>query len=117
MKIVGLEGMTSDELNSELQRGARFVCYQYCISILLVTFKRASDIYFVRAGETPPGRITGFCVISLLLGWWGIPWGPIYSIQSLVTNLRGGKDLTAQVIASLNQKAASAAPRPSAGPT
>jgi len=25
-----------------------------------------------------------------VLGWWGIPWGPIYTVQVLLNNLRGG---------------------------
>jgi hypothetical protein len=25
-----------------------------------------------------------------VLGWWGIPWGPLYTVQSLVRNTRGG---------------------------
>lgn len=29
--------------------------------------------------------------ITWILGWWGIPWGPIYSIQTLFINLLGGK--------------------------
>jgi hypothetical protein len=29
--------------------------------------------------------------ITWVLGWWGIPWGPIYSIQAIFTNLFGGK--------------------------
>jgi hypothetical protein len=36
-------------------------------------------------------------------GWWGIPWGPIFSIQSLITNFKGGKDLTAEIGAAMNR--------------
>ena len=25
---------------------------------------------------------------SLLLGWWGIPWGPIRTIESVFTNIK-----------------------------
>ena len=32
------------------------------------------------------------------VGWWGIPWGPIYSIQSLYTNITGGHDVTDQIV-------------------
>jgi hypothetical protein len=39
--------------------------------------------------------------LSAFLGWWGIPWGPIYTIQSLSKNISGGKDVTDQVLASL----------------
>jgi hypothetical protein len=38
-------------------------------------------------------------LLTIVLGWWGIPWGPVYSIQSLVVNLKGGKDVTAEVMA------------------
>ena len=102
MKIIGTEMMSPNELNFELQRGGKFVIYQYCISLVLVTFKRPSDIYFMRAGQGRVGKGLGFTTISLLLGWWGIPWGPIYTIGSLITNFRGGKDVTAEVVASLN---------------
>jgi hypothetical protein len=29
--------------------------------------------------------------VTWLLGWWGIPWGPFYTLQALVQNLRGGR--------------------------
>jgi len=106
MKIVGIEGLDGQQLASELQLGGRFVIYQYCISILILTFKRPSDIYFVRAGESAVGKGLGFSLISLLLGWWGIPWGPIHTIGSFITNFRGGKDVTQEVLASLKQQSA-----------
>jgi hypothetical protein len=27
---------------------------------------------------------------TLLLGWWGIPWGPVYTVQAIARNFRGG---------------------------
>jgi hypothetical protein len=101
MKIVGIEGMTGNELKAEVERGAKFVIFQYCISIVIMTFKRPSSIYFVRVGESALGKGLVFSTISFLLGWWGIPWGPIYTIQSLITNFQGGKDVTQDVLASL----------------
>jgi hypothetical protein len=38
-----------------------------------------------------------YTAISLIMGWWGIPWGPIYTCKSLYMNLSGGKDVTAKV--------------------
>ena len=101
MKINGLENMTGSDLRTELPKGAKFVLYQYCISILIMTFKRPSNIYFIRAGESAVTKGLGFTILSLLLGWWGIPWGPIYTIQSMVMNFQGGKDVTQEVLASL----------------
>ena len=103
MKIVGTEMIGADELNFELQRGARFVIYQYCISLLVVTLKRSSDIYFIKVGESRIVKGLGFSGISLLLGWWGIPWGPIYTIGTVVTNFGGGKDVPTGVVASFKR--------------
>jgi hypothetical protein len=55
----------------------------------------------IRGGESAVGRSFGFSLISLVLGWWGFPWGPIYTISSLVTNLGGGKDVTSEVVMAL----------------
>jgi hypothetical protein len=80
LKINGIQGLTGSQLDFELQRGAKFVLYQYCISIVVLTFKRPSDIYFVRSGENSATKGLPFTLLSLVAGWWGIPWGPIYSI-------------------------------------
>jgi len=37
-----------------------------------------------------------YCLGTLLLGWWGIPWGPIYTVQAIAKNLRGGVVLSSQ---------------------
>ena len=103
MKIKNVEGLTTDQINKELQAGGKFVFYQFTISIIVLTFKRSSDIYFVRAGESAAVKGIPYSLISLFFGWWGIPWGPIYTIGSLFTNLGGGKDVTHEVLQSANQ--------------
>lgn len=101
-KIIGLDGIqTQGQLQQELASGGRFVIYQYCISILIMTFKRGSNIYFVRAGEDRLLKGLGFSLLSFILGWWGIPWGPIYTIQALWNNFQGGRDVTTEVLASI----------------
>ena len=94
MKIAGAEGMPLDQLNFEIQRGAKLVHYMYCVSLLVITFRRNSPVYLIRAGESRVAKGLPWTLLTLLLGWWGIPWGPIYSIQSLITNFKGGKDIT-----------------------
>ena len=98
MQIKGVEGLTRQQLQSEVDRGGRFVLFHYCVSIVVLTFRRSSDIYFVRAGESAAKIGIGFTLLSLLAGWWGIPWGPIYTIGSVATNLGGGKDVTTEVV-------------------
>ncbi|MHC4252996.1 MAG: hypothetical protein ACYS9X_28085 [Planctomycetota bacterium] len=98
MVIKGLEGLTRDEIERELANGARFVVYRYCISVLVLTIQRTSAIYFVRAGESASAKGWPYTLTSLLLGWWGIPFGLIFTPIALFTNLRGGKDVTADVL-------------------
>jgi hypothetical protein len=97
-KIQGIDGMSDAEIIAEVDQGARFVYYQYCVSIIILTFRRSSDIYFIRADE---GRVTKglpWTILSAVVGWWGIPWGPIYTIGALFKNLRGGIDVTDQIV-------------------
>ena len=111
MKIIGAEGLDPQTIRDEVARGARFVIYHYCVSIVVMTFKRPSNIYFIRPGGNRIVKGLPFDLISLVLGWWGFPWGPIYTIETLVNNLLGGKDVTGEITASL----APAAPAPSPG--
>jgi hypothetical protein len=90
-------------LRFEIQRGAKLVCYQYCVSILVMTFRRSTDIYYIPVGESAVSKGFPWILLSLVAGWWGIPWGPIFTIQSLVTNFKGGKDITANFTAQLPQ--------------
>ncbi|WP_163998282.1 hypothetical protein [Pyxidicoccus caerfyrddinensis] len=100
-EIQGVENMTVGQLQEELSRGGRFVVFEYCVSILVMTFRRSSDVYFIRAGEGTAGKSIGYTLLSLVLGWWGFPWGLIYTPMCLATNLGGGKDVTETVVSSL----------------
>jgi len=110
VKIEGIAGMTAEQVRFEVQRGARFVLFQYCISVLILTFRRPSDIYLIRAEESAVVKGLPFSLLTLLLGWWGIPWGPIYSVQSLITNFGGGKNVTAEIMDGFSSAASSAPP-------
>ncbi|MCF6352111.1 MAG: hypothetical protein L3J06_03780 [Cyclobacteriaceae bacterium] len=66
-----------------------------------MTFRKGSDIYFVKAGESTAKHSIDFTLITLIFGWWGVPWGPIYSIGALYSNLTGGEDITQEVLSSL----------------
>ena len=104
MNIYGLENLSSQQLSQEVLRGGKFVVFEYCISLLIVTFKRSSGIYFFRPGEGTLSKSISFTLLSFFLGWWGFPWGPIYTVAALHTNLSGGKDVTMEVINSLDGK-------------
>lgn len=96
--IKNMEGLTVADVEREIERGGKFVYFQYCISILILTFRRSSNIYFIRAGESTFKYGIGFTLLTLLVGWWGIPWGPIYTIGALVKNIRGGENVTQEIM-------------------
>ena len=101
-KIVGMDDIKSGgHLQQEINQGGKFVIYQFCISILVITFKRSSNIYFIIHEQNAVVKGLPYTLLSLILGWWGIPWGPIYTIQSVWLNFKGGKDVTQEVLASM----------------
>jgi hypothetical protein len=100
-QIKGIQGITAGELTFEINRGGKFVVYRYCCSFVVMTIMRGTDVYFVRADQSRVVKGLPWTLLTLLVGWWGIPWGPIYSVRSLWTNLRGGEDVTATVANSM----------------
>jgi hypothetical protein len=100
-EIDGLEGLDPTALARELDRGGRFVSFTWCVSLVLITFKRPSKVFFVRSGEGTLGRSLPYTLLSLVFGWWGFPWGPIYTLWAVVSNLGGGTDVTDEVVGAL----------------
>uniref|UniRef100_UPI000A60A4BB hypothetical protein n=1 Tax=Clostridium sp. NkU-1 TaxID=1095009 RepID=UPI000A60A4BB len=74
MKIIGANDLSEYEINNELRNGGKLVIYQFCISILVMTFKRGSDIYLIRAGESAFVKGLGYTLLSLIL-MVGTPMG------------------------------------------
>jgi hypothetical protein len=105
MRIRGIETLTAAEVEAELEAGGRFVFFELCISLVLVTWRRPTDIFLLRAGERGLVRGLPFTLLTLLLGWWGLPWGLVYTPQALLTNLSGGRDVTAEARALLQASA------------
>ena len=103
MKIKGIEGMTIACIQDEVSRGGKFVTFSYCVSFIMTSIKKSSGIYFIKSEEN--GFLNGmpFTVISLLFGWWGIPWGIVYTLECLFNNTNGGKDVTNKVMHYLQQ--------------
>jgi hypothetical protein len=83
---------------SEIQRGGKFVVFPYTISLVVITLSRSSEVKFIRAGEGTFGAALPYMLLSLCFGWWGFPFGLIYTPISLVQCLSGGKNVTAEVM-------------------
>ena len=104
-KIKNIEGMSNAEIKDEISRGGKFVYFTYTVSILIMTFKRPTDIYFVKADEATLKYSAPYLLLSLVAGWWGIPWGPIYTIGSIATSFKGN-DITSVVMSDLTASSA-----------
>ena len=104
MRIHGIRGLAPSVVEAQLAAGGRFVVFEYCISLIVVTLRRPSGAYLLRPGEKGLLRGLPYTILSLLLGWWGVPWGLIYTPLVVLTNFSGGCDITAEVRASLREK-------------
>ena len=96
--IKGVESMTLQQIQAEVNSGAKFILFQYCISIGIMTFRRSSAVYLIRDGESVLQKGLKYTFTTLFLGWWGFPWGLIYTPAVLYKNLSGGKDVTEPVM-------------------
>ena len=103
MQIRDVDAPSPPELEAALEAGSRFVYFEYCISLIFVTLRKPSAVVLLRKGEYGIIRGLPYSLLSILLGWWGLPWGLIYTPLALFTNLRGGRDVTAEVHAFLQQ--------------
>jgi|CXWL01.1.fsa_nt_gi hypothetical protein len=101
MKIKNINGLSADDLQREVTEGGKFIYYPFTISLIVVTFKRTSGVYLVRNRENAVAKGLPFTFISVFLGWWGIPFGPKYTLQCIRTNMKGGKDVTDEVMATV----------------
>jgi hypothetical protein len=101
MRIKNIDGLSAGDLQREVEQGGKFVFYPYTISVLVVTFKRTSGVYLVKGKENKITRAVPFILLSALFGWWGIPFGPKYTLESIRANLGGGKDVTEDVMATV----------------
>ena len=90
---------TFSELEKNVLAGGRFVIFQYCFSVVVMSFKRPSAIIYLPPGEDGAGAAVSNSMISLLVGWWGIPWGPIWTFWTVIKNACGGIDVTQAVLA------------------
>jgi len=103
IKKVKLPNMPRQQLKDELQSGTKIIVFQYCFSIFILSFKRPSPAFLVKVNESQWNLGIKYSLISFLFGWWGIPWGPIWTISTLFRNLKGGVDVTYDVRRVLDQ--------------
>jgi len=104
--ITPTRGMSPQEVEFEVSRGARFIVYQYAFSVVIMSFRRNSPVTYVKAGENVVVKGLPWTLLTFLVGWWGFPWGLIYTPQVLYKNLQGGTDVTPFVLQAVHARPA-----------
>ena len=98
MKIINVEGFSTEQLEEQVKRGGRLVYFPYTVSLILFTFKLKSELYLIKPNQKATRKGLPFLLISLFFGWWGIPFGPKETMKSLSIIRKGGKDITEEVL-------------------
>ena len=99
-----------------LTYATRLHTYELVLSFLVISF-RLPTRPVVHGSRAATLRI-GCTLVTLLLGWWGIPWGPIWTIRALARNF--GASATTTIAELLEGPSAVNLPRSTArrlGPT
>ncbi|WP_200266643.1 hypothetical protein [Luteolibacter pohnpeiensis] len=85
-----------------VKRGERVITIPYVLSILILTLQRSmGGIHYVNSSNWPMGRIIIATIVTSIFGWWGLPFGPIFSLISLYYLWFGGRDQTRTMLKSM----------------
>ncbi len=96
--LAGTEGMTLGDVELDVLKGGRFLRYYWNVSVIVLSFRNSTALAYVRSDRSAGLGALGCGVFSLFFGWWGFPWGIVYTPLSLWHNTRGGTDHTHEVL-------------------
>jgi hypothetical protein len=104
-KISVDRGITLEQLKDKISQGGRFIIFKYRISLLFaVSFWRFSPAIFIENYETPGKYSLKYNLYSIFFGWWFIPDGPYDTIAAIRFNLKGGLDVTSEILLNIDEK-------------
>jgi hypothetical protein len=87
------------DLENLVMSGHRFVTIPYVVSVVILSFRRGlGGVHVVKTGEWPVGKVIGATAITSLCGWWGFPFGIIWTVISLFHLWKGGSDVTRKLL-------------------
>ncbi len=75
--------------------GIRHVRYEWCWSCVIATVRVQSRAYPTASRRERWLRGLPYSLLALLLGPWGVPWGPVGTTRAVWLNLTGGVDADA----------------------
>jgi hypothetical protein len=77
----------------------RYIVFWYVVSVLVSTTRKSFQGVF--CSSCAPKKAIYASAITWLSGWWGFPWGPIWTVGALYRNLLNGfypADTNAQIL-------------------
>ena len=73
----------------KISKETLLVQYMFAASFIAFSHKTPTR-YYVSGVENTTFVLIVCSLASGILGWWGLPFGPIFTIQALATNFSGG---------------------------
>lgn len=98
LDLHAFSNVSEKEFRARLAAGERFVVYLFAVSVVVYSFRHPTKVTVSRNRSNAVLKGLPWSLLTLMLGWWSIPSGPIYTIQCLVANTRGGVDVSANIL-------------------
>ena len=96
MRVLGRFWTYARVVRKQLARNPRRTILTFSglvLSFFLVSF-RVPTRPVVYASRAERRLRVGCTLVTLVFGWWGIPWGPIWTVQTLRRNLSSAGEVT-----------------------
>lgn len=87
---------TAEYMGTPVSEATEFHQYEGVVSAVAVSMFFRSP-HYLPTWENRHLRLTGvqYALLSGILGWWCIPWGPLLTVRAIAVNLTGGRKRTA----------------------
>lgn len=69
------------------------VRFETCVSVLIMTMRKKSPMLLAGSSQAKQCQVAS-TLLSLLVGWWGVPFGIIFTPFVVANNLWGGDKTT-----------------------
>lgn len=98
LDLHAFSNVSEKEFRARLAAGERFVVFLFAVSVVVYSFRHPTKVVVLRNRSQAIRRGLPWTLLTLVLGWWSIPSGPIYTIQALAANIGGGVDVSAEIL-------------------
>jgi len=95
--ILAQTKLKPDELLDAFERGATVVRYPYVISAVVASFSMESRAMLIEQPNERYTKAIPYLLVTFVFGWWGVPWGPIFTGKALWSLFQGGEDITESI--------------------